>query len=87
MPNDTPVRPNRIERILGVMAATVIGIAIVDIIVLLIAGASKIDLGAGAWPIVRILPLTALPIGFLLLVGFIIATGLRRRRESLDARG
>ena len=59
MPNDTPVRSNRIERALGVMAATVLGVAIVDIVVILILALTKVSLSSGPGQFARWLPLPA----------------------------
>jgi len=68
------------------MVASSIGLAVICIFAILIASFANVDFTVGAWPVIRILPLVGLPIGFLMLIALIIISGLRRGREAKDAR-
>ena len=67
------------------MVASSIGLAILAIIALLIAGIARIDTTAGIWLTIVVLP----PIGLTFGVGFIIAlvivSAVRRSRAARDA--
>lgn len=76
---------HRTERVLAYMVASSIGLAILAIVALLIAGAARIDTTEGVWLTVVVLP----PIGLIFGVGFIIAlvivSAVRRSRAARDA--
>ena len=86
MADNTPVTVHRGERVLAYMVASSIGLAVLSIFAILIGSFAKLDLTLGLWPVIRILPLIGLPIGFLMLIALIIISGLRRGREAKDAR-
>lgn len=73
---------HRLERSLAAMAGTTVGLAVLAIIALLIGSAAGLDLSGGFWVVVLVIPLIALPIGLLLIIAFIIVSGVRRSRES-----
>jgi len=81
-----PVGDHRAERILAYMVATTIAISIAAFLAVMIgtlAGAGANDgFSQGVWPVVLVLPLIGLPIGFLLLIALLIINGVRRARES-----
>jgi cell shape-determining protein MreD len=80
-PDGPPVR--RIDRILAYMSIGLVLLAIVSFFALLIAGAiGGVDFESGLWPVIRLLPLVALPIGFLLLFALLIMSFVRRSREN-----
>ena len=85
MAEDAPVTLNRTERVLAVIIATIVGLTIIAIAALLIGGAVGADRKEGVWPVVATIPLIGLPIAFLLIVAFLIATTVRRRRLAQDA--
>jgi hypothetical protein len=73
---------SRAERTLGAMAATVVGLSILSMIGVFVAGLAKVDTGQGIWVAVALLPLLGLPIGILLMIGAIIVNAVRRSRSS-----
>jgi hypothetical protein len=85
VPNDTAAGPHRIERALVAAAATVIGLSVLALIAVLIIAGTGAQLDQSLFTTVRLIPLIGLPIGALLIVAFVIATGVRRQREVRDA--
>jgi hypothetical protein len=84
VPNDTAAGPHRIERALVAAAATVIGISvIVLIVVLVLAGTHALPESLSVT--LRLIPFIGFPIGALLILGFVIASSTRRLREARDA--
>ncbi len=79
-------RSSRAERTLGGMAFAVIGLSLLAIVAVLIAGAAGIATGSGIWVTVSILPLIGLPIGLLLLIAFIVVSAVKRSRQNRSAR-
>ncbi len=67
------------------MAVSLIGVSLLCIAAVLIGAGVRAPLREGVWPIVQVLPLLALPLGFLLLVALLITTAVRRRRSAPDA--
>ncbi|PZQ90652.1 MAG: multidrug ABC transporter ATPase [Leifsonia xyli] len=84
MPENAPVPLNRIERVLAAMIASVVGISIVAIAATMIAKASGAEMGSGIWPAAVLVGLIGLPLGFLLIVTFLIVSTVRRRRLAQD---
>jgi len=72
------------------MVASAIGLSLLCFIAVIIgsaAGAFTAQAsGSGLWPLVSVLPLIGLPLGAVLLVALIVISGIRRGRESKDAR-
>lgn len=68
------------------MVAATVGLSIAAFLAVMIgtlAGAGANDgFSQGIWPLVLVLPLIGLPIGFILLVTLLIVNGVRRARES-----
>jgi hypothetical protein len=73
---------SRAERMLGTMAATVVGLSILAMIAVFVAGLAKVNTGQGVWVAVALLPLLGLPIGILLMIGAIIVNAVRRARSA-----
>ena len=76
---------NRVERILAYMVAGIIVLSLASFVAVIIATASGLeprDFTSGVWPVITVLPLIGLPIGFLLLIALLIVNGVRRSRES-----
>ena len=86
MSNQTPVTDHRAERVLAYMVAATIGISILAFLAVMIgtlAGVGANDgFSQGAWPVILVLPLVGLPLGFILLITLLILNGVRRARES-----
>jgi hypothetical protein len=76
---------NRTERTLAFIIAGIIGLSLLAIVALFIAGAAGVVTNTGIWPSVVVLPLIGLPIGLLLIVVFLIISTMRRRRLAQDA--
>jgi len=82
------VMSNRVERTLAYMVAGVIVLSLVSFVAL-IAGTSvglqRDDFAVGVWPVVTILPLIGLPIGFVLIIVLLVVSAVRRGRAAKDA--
>jgi len=85
MTDDTGRVPlNRTERVLTAMIASVGGLSLLAMIIVMIASmAGEAEFG-GAWLFLRVLPLVGLPIAVVLIVVFMIVATLRRRRIERD---
>ena len=85
--DDTPLTAHRGERILAFMVAAAVGLSILSFVATIIGTATGVrDFSGGLWPVVVLLPLIALPIGLVLIVVLLVVSGLRRGRESGNAR-
>ena len=85
----TPAPPSatRLERTLAVMALTVIGLCVLAILALIISPALGVhEYGGGIWPLIVVLPLVGLPIGFLMLIALLVTNIVRRSRETRSSR-
>ena len=86
MSDSGPLTQHRAERILAYMFVAIVGLSILAFIAVMIGtavGAGENDgFSQGIWPVVLMLPLIGLPIGFLLLITLLIVNGVRRTRES-----
>jgi hypothetical protein len=84
--NQTRVTDHRAERVLAYMVAATIGISILAFLAVMIgtlAGVGANDgFSQGVWPVILVLPLIGLPLGFILLIALLILNGVRRARES-----
>ena len=67
------------------MVASSIGLAILAIVALLIAGIARIDTTSGVWLSVVVLPPIGLAIGVLLIIALVIVSAIRRSRAARDA--
>jgi ABC-type polysaccharide/polyol phosphate export permease len=76
-----PATLHRGERVLAAMVATVLGLSVVAILISLVVSGT----GGTPWPIVLVLPLVGLPIGFLFMIALLLVSVIRRTRESRDA--
>ena len=87
MANQTPITDHRAERVLAFMVASAIGLSIIAFLAVIIGTATGVtDFSGGVWPVAIVLPAIGLPIGLVLMIALIIVSGLRRGRESKDAR-
>ena len=82
---NTPVTVYRTERVLTYMAASSIGLAIIGIIALIIAGVARVNATEGIWPTITVLPAIGLTLGVGFAIAFIVVSAIRRARESKDA--
>ncbi|MEN9989338.1 MAG: hypothetical protein RL508_317 [Actinomycetota bacterium] len=73
------LRENRVENTLAFMAAGVIGVSILSMIVVLVLSIAGIK---GIPPVLGILPLFGLPIGFLLVFVLLLTALIRKAREN-----
>lgn len=67
------------------MIAAIVGLSIVAFIVIIIAVASGVDIGAGVWPAVYVFPGIGLPVGFVMIIVLLIISTRRRSREAAAA--
>jgi hypothetical protein len=83
----TPPPPpvSRVQRVLGFVIASVIGLAIFSIAALLIGAAAKQNTSVGVWQVVNFIPLLALPLGLVLVLVLLGITFARRSQAAKDA--
>lgn len=89
MANDTPISSERLERILAYMVAAAIGLSIACFLALIIAtgvGVGKDTFSQPPWPTIIVLPAIGLPLGAVVLIALLVISGIRRGRETKDAR-
>lgn len=87
MADDTSILANRLERTLAFMVVAAIGLSIICFVAVIIGTAVGVqNFGTGIWPLAIVLPGIGLPLGLLLIIALIIISGVRRGRESKDAR-
>jgi hypothetical protein len=79
-PDGPPIR--RIDRILAYMSIGLVVLAILSFFAVLIGSGAGADFESGVWPVIRILPIIALPVGFVLLLTLLIMSFRRRGREN-----
>ncbi|MBN9140932.1 MAG: multidrug ABC transporter ATPase [Micrococcales bacterium] len=84
MPENAPVPLNRIERVLAAMIAAVMGVSIIAIVATMIAAASGASMSGGIWPALVLIGYIGLPLAFLMIVTFLVASSVRRRRLARD---
>jgi len=82
---NSPVDTNRSQRVLAYMIASSIGLSLVAIFAILIAGGAGVDLSQGMWPVVLVLPAVGFPIGFALVIALLIVSLVRRGNATKDA--
>ena len=82
---NTPVTVHRTERVLATMVASSIGLAIVGIVALLIAGVARVDTTEGLWVFVVVLPPLALVFGVAFIIALVTVSAIRRGRAARDA--
>lgn len=85
MPNVTEDKAKRIQRVLAYMMASMIGVSILALFALVFGNVIGLDaagFASGAWPVILVLPLYALPFGFLCFIALIIVVAGTRAREA-----
>lgn len=85
MPEESFVMSHRLERALAYMVAAVIVVSLASFVALIIATGASIDYSTGIWPIVVMMPLIGLPIGFVLIIALLVVSAVRRGRAAKDA--
>jgi hypothetical protein len=81
----TPVTVHRTERVLAYMIASSIGLAILGILAILIAGLAHVDTTTGIWLTIRVLPAVGLIFGVAFMIALVIVSAIRRSRAARDA--
>ena len=76
---------HRTERVLAYMVASSIGLAILAIVALLIAGLARVDTSSGVWLTVLVLPPIGLVFGVAFIIALVIVSAIRRGRAARDA--
>jgi uncharacterized membrane protein len=81
-----PINDNRRERLLAFMVIGTVGLSLLAFFAIILgtavgAGADN-GFSQGIWPTIFILPLIALPIGFVLMIVLLIMSTVRRSREA-----
>lgn len=76
-------RPHRTERVLISMIAAIVLLSMAAFVARMVGQVSGVDdWTAGAWPVVSVLPLLGLPLAMLLVIGYIVASAVRRSRTT-----
>lgn len=79
--DDVPVR--RIDRILTFMSLGLVALSIVCFFIVIFAQPAGVsDFTQGAWPVIVVIPLFALPIGFALMIAVLVMSFVRRARAN-----
>ena len=82
---NSPVDTNRSQRVLAYMIAATIGLSLISIFAILIAGGLGADLTEGLWPTVLLMPAVGFPIGFVLVFVLLIVSLVKRGNTAKDA--
>lgn len=80
---EPPVRV--IDRFLAFASLGIVVASVVCFFVIIIAnaaGTTAAQFGEGAWPVVSLVPMIGLPIGFLMMLALIIMTMVRKGRAA-----
>ena len=78
-----PESVHRTERVLVSMIVAVVGLSVLAFLARIVGAVVGVsDYTAGAWPAVTVLPLVGFPVAILLIVAFVVATLVRRSRET-----
>ena len=88
VPEESFVMNNRVERALAYMVAGIVVLSLASFVALIVAtsiGLERDDFAQGIWPLVTILPLIGLPIGFVLIIVLLVVSAVRRGRAAKDA--
>lgn len=88
VPEESFVMSHRLERVLAYMVAGIIVLSLASFVALLVGtsmGLEREDFTQGLWPVVTILPLIGLPIGFVLIIALLVVSAVRRGRAVKDA--
>lgn len=76
-------RPHRTERVLISMIAAIVLLSIAAFVARMVGQVSGVDdWTTGAWPVVSVLPLLGLPLAMLLVIGYVVASAVRRSRTT-----
>jgi hypothetical protein len=82
-----PSDVNRTERVLIFMIAAIVVVSVLAFFTRLVGQTMGVtDFTAGVWPALTILPLIGLPIAFAMLLAYVVASGVRRSRDSRGTR-
>jgi uncharacterized membrane protein YiaA len=74
---------HRTERVLVSMIAAVVGLSVLAFLARIVGTLVGVsDYTAGVWPAVTVLPLVGFPVAILLIIAFVVATVVRRGRET-----
>ena len=87
MAKSPPPAPSasRAQRVLAFMFAAVMGLSLISLILIIVAGAIRADVRTGIWPVILVLPLPGLSMAVLLLIALLAVTAVRRSRAARDA--
>jgi hypothetical protein len=90
VPTNTPAPEERtgirrVERALLYALASVVGLGLVCFVIVIVANISGHgNSSSGIWPTITLLPEIAFPIAILMVIAYVVVSGIRRSR---DARG
>lgn len=79
---------HRLERVLAYMVAAVIVVSLASFVAVLVAYGQDFtseQFESGIWPMIVIMPLIGLPIGFVLIITLLVVSAVRRGRAAKDA--
>jgi putative flippase GtrA len=77
----------RVERALLFAFPSVIGLGVVCILIVIISSLSGHgNSSSGIWPTITLLPEIAFPIAIILVIAYVVVSGIRRSRDARDDR-
>lgn len=86
----TALPTSALQRALAYMAAGLVLLSVAAIVAVVVGTAAGVGphdgFSRGAWPVVLVIPLIALPLGFLLIVALLIISTARRSRMNRETR-
>ena len=88
---NTPVTPppaSSLEKLLAAMVVGIVGVSVVAFFAVIIGtavGMERDDFAQGLWPVVSMLPLIGLPIGFVMIMVLLFVSTKRRRQGGTGA--
>jgi TRAP-type C4-dicarboxylate transport system permease small subunit len=83
MPDEETAPPGRPEKVLAAMVAAVMGLSVAAFFAIIIgtwSGMQREEFASGLWPIITMLPLFGLPIGFVIIIVLLVVSTKRRRQ-------
>jgi uncharacterized membrane protein len=84
----TPPPASSFEKLLAAMVVGIVGVSVVAFFTVIIGtavGMGADDFAQGLWPVVAMLPLIGLPIGFVMIMVLLFVSTKRRRQGGTGA--
>ncbi|MEO6827640.1 MAG: hypothetical protein ABI255_09705 [Microbacteriaceae bacterium] len=90
MTEQTPQLSSALQRALAYLAAGLVLLSLAAIVAVIIGTAAGVGpndgFSQGIWPVLLVLPLIALPLGFVSIITLLIVSAVRRSRMNRDTK-